>query len=68
MIDFLHVRRAVDTGRDRVECTIVGPTDPRDQSLSPDSFSIQIITVLRANNFTVPGTEIRSGIVCTSHL
>ena len=45
-----------------MECTIVGPTDPQDQSLSPDSFSNQIIAVLRANNFTVQGTEISSGI------
>ena len=53
-------RQAID-GRNRVECTIVGPTDPNDQSLSPDSFQNQIIAVLRADNFSVAGTEISSG-------
>ena len=45
-----------------MECTIVGPaTDPR--LLSPaDSFFNQIIAVLNAKNFIVPGTEISSGI------
>ena len=59
-------RRAVDVGRDRVECTIVGPIDPQDQSLSPDRFLDQIITVLRGNNFTIEGTEATSGIIHTN--
>ena len=48
-------------------CTIVGPNNPQDQSLSPDSFLNQIITVLRAKNFSTPGTEIRSGQSSYTH-
>ena len=45
-----------------MECTVVGPNDPQDQSLNPDSFLNQIVAVLRANNFSIPETEISSGI------
>ena len=48
-----------NSGRDRVECTIVGPSGAQDPS--PDSFSNQIIDVLKANNFSIPETEIYSG-------
>ena len=56
-------RRAVDTGRDRVECIIIGPDDPMNQELTPDKFLSQITVVLRANNFSVSETEISSGSV-----
>ena len=46
-----------------MECVIVGPDDPQDQSLSPDIFLSQITAVLRANNFSVPDTEISSGTI-----
>ena len=51
-----------NSGRDRVECTIVGPAGAQDSS--PDSFLnqiIEIIDVLRVNNFSIPETEIYSG-------
>ena len=47
-----------NSGRDRVECTIAGPAGAQDPS--PGSFSNQIIDVLRANNFSIPETEIYS--------
>ena len=57
----MYHRRAVDIERDRVECTIVGPNNPSDQSVSPDNFLHQIMSVLKANNFAIIGTEAISG-------
>ena len=57
----MYHRQAVDIERDRVECTIVGPNNPSDQSVSPDNFLNQIMSVLKANNFAITGTETISG-------
>ena len=65
----MNISRAVDPGRDRVECIVIGPNGSQDQSLSPDSsFFNKIVSVLRTNNFTIPQTEIRSGTACHTYL
>ena len=49
----------VDVRRERFECTVIGSIEG---SQPVSIISNQIIAVLRTHNFSVPGTEISSGI------
>ena len=49
----------------RVECAIVGPVNFQGQEPFAERFEAQIFSLLRAENFSIAGTEVDTGKVNT---